>query len=123
MSVLVLQPSILVTQGVNLNSANTDFPVPIPFNKYIARKVTASGPSVSLASSPATLGLFTLANGGGTAIIPLTTLTSLNGITKFADVTLTFTNFGQLSQVFIRVGTAHGSPATIDVYLYLDQLV
>ena len=115
--------SVIGLIGVDLNNANTDFPLDISYLKYVARRVTACGPSVSLGSSPATLGLFTLPNGGGTAVIPLTGLTALNGVTKFADVPLTFTNYATLSRVYFRVGTPHGSPATIDVYIEITPLI
>lgn len=115
--------SVIGLTGVNLNSANTDFPLDISFLKYIARRVTVAGPSVSLTGSPVTLGLFSQPNAGGVTIIPLTSLSGMGSTTRFADVPLTFNVFTTLPRVYFRVGVAHGSAATIDVYIEITPII
>lgn len=115
--------SLIGLTGIDLNSANTDYPVDISSAKYIARRITVVGPSVSLTGSPVTLGLFSQPNAGGVAIIPLTSLSSLGSTTRFVDVTLTFNVFATLPRVYFRVGVAHGSAATIDAYIEITPII
>lgn len=108
---------LIQIKNIDLNNSNTDILVTIPYKRYIPRRITVTNASISLASSPATLGLFTAPNGGGITIVPLSTLTSINSITRFVDLVFSFTSFSTLSTVYFRNGVAHGSPATVDAYI------
>jgi hypothetical protein len=119
----VAQPTIIAVSNVNLNSVGSDTEVKIQLSKYIARRITVTNASVSLAASPATLGLFTATGGGGTNVIPFTTMTSLNTSAKFAEMTFSFSSVSSFPSVYLRNGTAHGSPATVDVYIEVTPLL
>lgn len=111
--------------GVDLNAvgAAKDNELHIPIVRYIPRRITVTNATVSLAASPATLGLFSAAAGGGTTIVPFTTLTILNTQTKFAELAFSFSNYAQLPTVYVRSGTAHGSAALVDVYVEVTPLL
>ena len=109
--------------GVDLNSPNTDFVMSMSYPSYIARRVTITKASTSLAGSPVTFGLFSQPAGGGVAAIPLTAITGLNSTTRFIDVSLSaFTVVASLPNVYFRVGAAHGSPATLTVCLEVTPI-
>lgn len=117
---------------VDLNSANTDTFVRVPFNYFIARRMTVYGASTSLAASSATIGAYTAAAAGGTAIVTPATATGLTATTKFNDRTIaasadylqptSYTDSGGKTHygIFIRVGVAHGSAATCKVQFELE---
>lgn len=123
-SVIGEMSSVLgVLKGVNLNSAGSDNAVSIGAEKYIVRKLIVTNPSTSLAISIATLGLFTAAAGGGTTVVAAATLTALTAASKFVDMTLALTTDSlTAATLYIRNVLAHGSAATVDIYIIGDVL-
>jgi hypothetical protein len=110
-------------KGMNINSAGSDNSIPIGVPKYIVRRVIITNASTSLAVSVATIGVFTAASGGGTTIVTGATITGLTGATKFVDMTIAVNTDTVTAQtLFIRNILAHGSAATVDVYLFGEPL-
>lgn len=122
-----------ITTLVDLNTVG-DTAVTVPCNKFIVRRMTLFDVSTSLGSSSATIGAYTAAAAGGTAIVTPATATGLTAATKFNDRTiaasadylkatsLTQANGQALSVIYIRVGVAHGSAATVSVAFELESL-
>ena len=122
-----------ITTLVDLNTVGDTF-VPVPCNKFIPRRMTLFDVSTSLGSSSATIGAYTAAAAGGTAIVTPATATGLTAATKFNDRTIAATTDylkptsytaanGQTAfGIFIRVGVAHGSAATVSVAFELESL-
>jgi hypothetical protein len=118
---------------VDLNAVADTF-VPIPFATYIPRRMTLFGASTSLGASAATIGAYTAAAAGGTAIVTPATATGLTAATKFNDRTIAATtdyltptaftgaNGQTLYGLFIRVAIVHGSAATVKVVFELEGL-
>lgn len=107
--------------GVNINAAGTDVSLAVRASLYIVRRVVITNPSTSLGISLATLGVFTAASGGGTVVVTPALLTGLTAASKFADMSLALTaNTLTASTLFLRNVIAHGSAATVDVYLFGD---
>lgn len=109
-------------RGVDLNTVG-DTTVHVPFSKYIVRRMIVTNASTSLGSSSATIGAYTAAAAGGTAIVTPATATGLTAASKFNDRTIAASADSQTaSTLYIRVGVAHGSAATCDVYFELQSL-
>lgn len=107
--------------GVSINAAGTDVSVSVRAGLYIVRHVVITNPSTSLGISLATLGVFTAASGGGTVVVAPAILTGLTTASKFADMTLALTSSTlTAATLFLRNVIAHGSAATVDVYLFGD---
>lgn len=107
-------------KGVNLNSVG-DTPVNIPngTQKYYVTDVLISGASDTMAGSSATVGLYTAAAAGGTAIVTAATRTGLTTSAKVSASTIASTaDTFTASTLYIRNGVAHGSALTCDVYIY-----
>ena len=110
-------------KAMNINSAGSDNSIPIGVPKYIVRRVIITNASTSLAVSAATIGVFTSAAGGGTTVVTGATVTGLTGATKFVDMTIALNADTLTAQtLFIRNVLAHGSAATVDVYLFGEPL-
>jgi len=117
---------------INVNSANTDIIVPLnllPGANFIVRQINFNNASISLTT--ATIGVFTAAAGGGTAIMANAALSSLTAPTVNFDATVSAAaqalvlNQATLSNpnnLYIRVGTAQGAAATVDCYIWADVL-
>lgn len=122
-----------ITTLVDLNTVGDTF-VALPCNKFIARRMTLFDVSTTLAASSATIGAYTAAAAGGTAIVTPATATALTGATVFTDRTIAasanylkptlYTNpQGQAqSGIFIRVGIANGAAATVSVAFEIESL-
>ena len=111
-------------RNVNLNAV-ADIPVHVPYSKYIARTVTTTNASTTLAGTSGTLGVYTAASAGGTAVVTAATgsLTPLTAASKFKDCTIAASADSLTSDtLYIRTGVVHGAPATCDVYLELQSL-
>jgi hypothetical protein len=118
------QSPIVVARGVDLNAV-ADTLVTIPVNgaeKYIVRKMILTNVSATMAGSLATIGAYSAAAAGGTAIVTPATATGLTSAAKFDDRTIAATVTLTGSTIYIRVGVVHGSAMTCDVYFYLDIL-
>jgi hypothetical protein len=111
-----------VTTLVDLNTVG-DTVVNVPFAKYIVRRMTLFDVSTTLAASSATIGAYTAASAGGTAIVTPATATGLTAATKFNDRTIAASADYQTARtLYIRVGVAHGSAATVSVAFELECL-
>lgn len=109
-------------RGVNLNAVG-DTPVHVPFGKYIVRRVTVTNASRTLAVSAATVGAYTAAAAGGTAIVTPAVATTLTTPTKFNDRTVAATtDYLTAQDIYVRVGVADGVATTADVYFELQSL-
>lgn len=109
-------------RGVDLNTVG-DTPVHVPYSKYILRRMTVTNVSTTLAASSATIGAYTAAAAGGTALVTPATATALTAASKFTDRTIAASADSQTSSTaYIRVGVAHGSAATCDVYMEFQSL-
>ena len=117
--------------AVNFNSGNTDtsiaIPIPTGFTRYRVQACVLSGASASI--STATFGLFTLAAGGGTAIIAggtaITVTASAEATNNNMQVTVPTNSNTQsfnVTPLFFRVGTAQGSAATANVTLLIEPM-
>jgi hypothetical protein len=112
----------VAVKGVDLNAV-ADTAVHVPFGKWIARRMTVTNASTSLAASAATIGAYTAPAAGGTAIVTPATATGLTAASKFTDRTIAMSADSSLvSTIYIRVGVVHGSAATCDVYFELQSL-
>lgn len=119
---------------VDLNTVGDTF-VPLQTTKFIPRRMTIYGASTSLGASSATIGAYTAAAAGGTAIVTPATATGLTAATKFNDRTIAATTdylaptsytatTGATPQfgIFVRVGVVHGSAATCYAVFELEAL-
>ena len=120
-----------VVLGANVNQTNTDIPVPLillPGCNFIISGISINNASTSLTT--ATYGVFSAAAAGGVTIVTaaavlsgLTVATSNVNSTLAATATTTVFNQTTLSNtLYFRVGTAQGSAATCDIYVWADVL-
>lgn len=116
--------------GVNLNSVADTF-IKLNVGKYVPRNVTVTNASTTLGASASTLGLYTAASAGGTAIVTPSTSTTLTSSTVFADKTIaaattvfspTYDATQKAWGVYVRVAIVHGSAATCDVHVFGDAI-
>ena len=119
-----------VLLGVNANSAATDFAIPLqllPACNFVIDSVLLNNASTSLTT--ATYGVFTAVAAGGITIVAnaatnlntLTTAVSNLVGTLAATATTTVFNGATLATpnpLYIRIGTAQGGAATVDVYVW-----
>lgn len=109
-------------KGVDLNTVG-DTVVKVPYGKWIIRRMTLTNVSTTLAASSATIGAYTAAGAGGTALVTPATATGLTAASKFNDRTIAATADSFTgSAIYIRVGVANGAAATCDVYIELECL-
>jgi len=105
--------------GVNLNSAGSDNVLTMEPSRYRIDKVTLENASINITT--ATVGLYTLAGGGGTEIAALQTVTALTAANKFDDLTLAAvagTDVFTDGTLQFRVGMAQGAAATASVWVW-----
>ena len=105
--------------AIDLNSAATDTAFTINAARYIIDKVTVDNASINLTT--ATLGVFTAAGGGGTTLAADQVLSAMTATTKFHDLTLAAivgTDARTDTTLYARVGSAQGSAATANVFLF-----
>lgn len=121
----------MVASAVNFNSANTDTAIPIVlasgFTRWMLSSVRISGASGTLTT--ATVGLYTAAAAGGTALITaataMTISTAANGtannsqtIAAVNSTTLSWTN----TTIYFRIATPQGVAATANVAIAIIPL-
>lgn len=122
-------PAILVP-SINLNVTNTDVAtVQIPYTGqgYLPTRITVYGfrtradkndpLNASANGATATIGVFTAAAGGGTAIVANAVLTGATGNTIELSRTIAVTAIQSATPLFIRVGTAAGTACFADVLI------
>lgn len=114
-------PTIKVT-GVDLDAVG-DTPVHVPFAKWICRRMTLTNVSTTLSGSSATIGAYTAAAAGGSAIVTPATATGLTAASKFTDRTIALSADSSIvDTIYVRVGVVNGAAATCDVYFELECL-
>lgn len=109
--------------AVDLNVATSDNAVTMSASRYVLEKVTVENASVNLTT--ATLGVFTAAGGAGTSLAADQSLAACTASTKFHDLTLDATPGTDVitaGTVYVRVGSAQGTPATANVSLWGRRL-
>jgi hypothetical protein len=128
---------LAVALGVSVNTLNTDQIVPINLvlagANYIVTEFWVNnaqvnnGGTITNSMTTATLGVFTAAAGGGTAIVSnaaLSGLTALTGAGGHLSMTIAGTTFlatqAANPSLYVRTGTAQGAStsATVDVYIW-----
>lgn len=121
----------IVTTGVNFNSANTDTSITIPtlptgFTQYRVVGLFITNASHTIIT--ANCGLFSLAGGGGSAIVSggtacTNTNNTANTALNFQSFTInTLTTCYNLSTLFFRVATAEGAAATATVTVVIQPV-
>ena len=115
---------------VDLNTVGDTF-ITCPVGSFIARNIVVTNPSVTLAASPSTIGLYTAPAAGGTVIVTPSVSTTLTSAAVFADKTIAAatavitpvkdTTTGKYG-VYARVAIAHGSAATLDLFVFGDAI-
>lgn len=107
--------------ALNLN-ATADNAVVLPFSKWKLTRCDFHDSSTSLAISIAVVGLFTAATGGGSNLVT-SAVTGLVVSTDCISQTLAFaTKYQTAGMVYLRPTTLHGSAATCDVTIHVDDL-
>lgn len=123
---------IFVASGINFNSGNTDTQIPVTLpswaSNYIFSSIRLSGASGSLTG--ATMGVFTAAAAGGTAVVASGTaitvstggVNSANNAQNFTITIAGATEAVNFPNLFVRVQTPEGSPATGTVVVILNPV-
>src|SRR5262245_58763839 len=126
----VANPGLVVMKftGINMNTtADQQIPIVLPsgVTKWTVNAFLATNPSTSLAGSAAAGGIYTAAAKTGTAILgagqtytPLVVADDLQTLNTGLVTNKTFST----SPIFFSLTTAHGSAATIDLYVYLRPM-
>lgn len=125
MSIRDFQAPIGSAIGVNLNATgDTEIPLPAGARKYIIRRIVVTNASANLSGGSLQYGIFSAVSGGGEAILAsgVNSATSLTAATKFISPAVAQDDTITTNSVYFRVGTANGSAATGDVYLFGDVL-
>lgn len=107
-----------VTPLVNLNAV-ADTVVTVPFAKWLPINMRIFDVSTTLAASSMTIGLYSAAAAGGTAIVTPATRTALTSAAVVAGSTIASSTYFTGANAYIRVAIAHGSAATATVALDL----
>jgi hypothetical protein len=108
--------------GVDLNNV-ADTPITLIAGTKTIRQFVATNASASMATSAATLGAYTAAAAGGTAVVTPATMTGLTAATKRKDHTIAdATDVFTLTTLYARNGIVHGAALTCDVYVLGELL-
>lgn len=105
--------------AMDLNSAGSDNAMTVEAARYRIDKITFDNASINLTT--ATAGVFTSTGGGGTTVAADQALSALTATTKFTDLTLDAgvgTDVLTASILYARNGTAQGSAATANVFVW-----
>lgn len=117
-------PLLAIKKGVNLNAANVDIPLGMPGVRYYAQKIRVLDASTNLSTTAARIGIWTGAGATGANIVTAASsqavLQALTSPASVQDGNLGVSVTSTLTQVFLRVTVAHGSPATVTVIVYGD---
>lgn len=107
--------------GVNMNST-ADQLIPITrigTKKYLITKIVVTNASVSLAGSSAAGGVYQAAGKTGVAIVGNTqSYVTLTTTATALNLTLAINNTYTLDNLYFALGTAHGTAATADIYVF-----
>lgn len=116
---------------IDLNTLGDTF-IPVPQSTFLPRHVVVTNPSTTLAASASTVGLYTGAGATGVTIVTPSVSTTLTSAAVFADKTIaaatavitpTWNSTEGCYGVYARVAVVHGAAATLDMYVYGDQLL
>lgn len=112
---------LAIRKSVDINTINVDIALGMPPGRYFARSILLTGASTSLAATAARVGIWTGAGATGanivTAASSATVLQALTTTAMVSEGNLGIQVTSSLTQVFLRCTVAHGSAATIDVYV------
>lgn len=111
--------------GVNLNATGDNaITLPNGARKFIVRRIIITNASVSLAAGSLQYGIFSGAGGTGETILAsgVNSATSLTAASKFISPAVAQDDTITASTLYFRIGTANGTAATADVYLFGDVL-
>ena len=121
-------------KGVNLNAASTDNSVtislPTGITTYMVRAVYLWGASGNTALNAATVGVFSAASAGGTAIVADGVMTPTSGtadtLANMQTLTLAAaaanTSFTTAKTLFVRTGTKTNATVTANFSIEVDYL-
>lgn len=110
--------------NVDLN-ITTDQIIPIiNASKYVVRSIVVTNASANLSVSLAAGGLYSAGSKGGTAIVAAAQLyTALTSAAVASNLTIAVGAIARAeTSLFFSLTTAHGSAATMDIYLFGDVL-
>lgn len=123
--------TLVAGQVINLNgAAGSDtlltFVIPTP-TRYIIREIDLEGASVNLAASAARIGIYTNTAKGGTPIVtdPNSELTSVTSANIWEALTLSAVPVNTVmtsSTVYVHLSAAHGSAATVKIWIFIDDI-
>jgi len=110
-------------KGADFN-VTTDTAIPVPYAKYVIRKIVVTNASVSLTTAAG--GVYTATSKGGTAIVAAAQVyTALTAASKFIDLTLAAgatTDSQTAATLYLSLTTGQGAAATADCYVFGDVL-
>ena len=110
--------------NVDLN-ITTDQIIPIiNTSKYVIRSIIVTNASATLAASIAAGGVYTAASKGGGAVVAAAQVyTSLTSAAVATNLTIAIGAIARTeAALYLSLTTAHGSAATIDIYVFGDVL-
>lgn len=121
MSMMDLVPCAAYLKDVNLNATgDNEITVPNAGRYYRVLACLVTNASANLSGGSLAFGLFTASGGSGQVIANgVNSATSLTAATKVIAPTIAQTDVTNSSKLYFRVGTANGSAATGDVYVYI----
>ena len=110
-------------KGADFN-VTTDQAIPIPYAKYVVRRIVVTNASISLTLAAG--GVYTATSKGGSAIVAAAQVySSLTSSAKYLDATLAAvaaTDTFTVANLYLSLTTGQGAAATADVYVYGDVL-
>jgi hypothetical protein len=115
---------------VNLNSANTDNGIQITslWANWMLHSCLVKNKGTTASLTTATVGLFTATGGGGTTLAANQALNAITSNAVNTDRNLTGLTLSvpfvwrNQETLYFRVGTAQGTAATADVYVFIQPL-
>ena len=121
MSMMDLAPCAAYLKDVNLNATGDNaITVPNGGRYYRVQAVLVTNASANLSGGSLAYGLFTATGGSGQIVANgVNSATSLTAATKVIAPTVAQTDVSNSGTIYFRVGTANGSAATADVYVYI----
>jgi hypothetical protein len=115
---------------VNLNSANSDNTIQITslWMNWVLHSCIVKNKGTTASLTTATAGLFTATGGGGTTLAANQALSAITSNAANTDHNLTSLTLSAASVwrnhevLYFRVGTAQGTAAAADVYVFIQPL-
>lgn len=126
----IRQTCLVEGQTINLNGAagsDTLLTMPVVPAAYVIRYVVLSNASTSLAATAARIGIYTNTAKGGTPVVvdPNNELIALTASTIFEDLTLAAPALNTVltsSTLYLHLSIAHGSAATLRLWVFADNM-